>query len=167
MTGVRPRWAAVAVAVDRTRAEPHLLLVRRAARSGDPWSGDWAFPGGFGQADDPDPEVTARRETREEVGLVLGAATATLPRRWIVDPWRRRWVALVPVVFDAVEAALHPDPAEIADARWVPRSALSTVQREWLRIRGSIPWWARVRRFDGGRVWGLTGAILDDWSAGA
>lgn len=154
----RPRWAAVAVVV-RPDA---VLLVKRAHRDGDPWSGDWAFPGGFGQSGDRDPPATARRETREEVGLPLSDPARTLRTRWIIDPWRRRWVRLVPVVFAAPGDALAPDPREIAEARWVPWEALAAPRREWIRVRGTFPWWARIRRFDGGRVWGLTGAMLDE-----
>jgi 8-oxo-dGTP pyrophosphatase MutT (NUDIX family) len=158
----RPRWAAVAV----VHCASDLLLVRRASREGDPWSGDWAFPGGFGHPEDPDPAATARRETAEELGLALGEPMGELPRRWIVDPWRRRLVALVPVLFRVeIAPALAPAPDEIAEARWVPWSTLADParrRREWLWIRGRIPWWADLRLLDDGRIWGLTGAILDD-----
>lgn len=159
---MRPRWAAVAIVL----RGPDVLLVRRASRPGDPWSGDWAFPGGFGHPEDGDPASTARRETAEELGLLLERAETELRRRWIVDPWRRRWVALVPVVF-RVEGypPLLLAPDEVAEARWVSWATLSDPAlrgREWLRVRRWWPWWADVRRIDDGRVWGLTGAMLDD-----
>jgi 8-oxo-dGTP pyrophosphatase MutT (NUDIX family) len=144
-----------------------VLLLRRARRPGDPWSGDWAFPGGFGHPGEREPAATARREAAEEVGLSLGPAEATLRSRWIVDPWRRRPVRLVPIVFRLDQAPeLRLDPAEVASAQWVRLDALRDRRREWLWVRGRIPWWAAVRRFDGGRVWGLTGAVLDDLTRG-
>jgi 8-oxo-dGTP pyrophosphatase MutT (NUDIX family) len=155
----RPRWAAVAVVL----RDDALLLVRRSARPGDPWSGDWAFPGGFGHADDDDPAATARRETREEVGLALGSPVRELRKRWIVDPWRRRFVRLVPVVFTApVDAELVLAPGEISEARWVGRASLANPRRQWRWVRGRIPLWVKVRDVGPGVVWGLTGAILDD-----
>ena len=51
--------------------EPEVLLIRRAEKVGDPWSGHMAFPGGRADPRDPDLRATAVRETREEVGLDL------------------------------------------------------------------------------------------------
>ncbi len=48
-----------------------VLLIQRASRMGDPWSGQMAFPGGRTDPTDPTPESTAIRETREEIGLEL------------------------------------------------------------------------------------------------
>ncbi|MCB9697488.1 MAG: CoA pyrophosphatase [Alphaproteobacteria bacterium] len=163
---MRPRWAAVALVL----RDGDVLLVRRAARPGDPWSGDWAFPGGFGHAEDRDPPATARRETEEEVGLRLGPDRGRLPARWIVDPWRRRPVRLVPVLFRAPRGEPRPDPAEVAEARWVPLSVLQDPTRrghQWRLVRGVLPWRADVRRLDDGVVWGLTGRMLDDLRATA
>ncbi|HEU5170288.1 MAG TPA: NUDIX domain-containing protein, partial [Gemmatimonadales bacterium] len=56
-------------------AEPDaLLLIRRAERAGDPWSGQMGLPGGRHHPGDPDLLATAIRETEEEVGLALDAS---------------------------------------------------------------------------------------------
>jgi len=66
-----------AVAVVLRQRPPHapndteVLLIRRAERLGDPWSGHMAFPGGHQNPDDLNLRVTAMRETMEEVGLDL------------------------------------------------------------------------------------------------
>ncbi len=101
-----------------------VLLIERAAREGDPWSGQLAFPGGGRHATDKDLLETAVRETAEEVRLDLGRdarLVGRLPPRapanragWLVVPFL--WVAARPV-----------DPApgeEAARAFWAPLDAL-------------------------------------------
>ncbi|KAH8554149.1 NUDIX hydrolase domain-like protein [Umbelopsis sp. PMI_123] len=56
--------------VQRDGGYPEILYIRRAKRSGDPWSGDMAFPGGRNEAGETDQD-TVVREVREEVGLNL------------------------------------------------------------------------------------------------
>ncbi|KAI9288885.1 hypothetical protein BC943DRAFT_272503, partial [Umbelopsis sp. AD052] len=56
--------------VQRDGGYPEILYIRRAKRSGDPWSGDMAFPGGRNEAGETDQD-TVVREVREEVGLDL------------------------------------------------------------------------------------------------
>ncbi len=48
-----------------------ILLIKRAKREDDPWSGHIAFPGGRRESDDRDLIDTACRETIEETGIVL------------------------------------------------------------------------------------------------
>jgi 8-oxo-dGTP pyrophosphatase MutT (NUDIX family) len=64
--------AAVAAILRGGRPDaPELLLIERATRERDPWSGQIAMPGGRREPADPTPAATAERETREEVGLEL------------------------------------------------------------------------------------------------
>ncbi len=71
---VDKRQAAVAVVLRPRTAEPELLVIERARRAGDPWSGHMAFPGGRVDASDADARCAAERETLEEVGLPLDDA---------------------------------------------------------------------------------------------
>jgi len=66
-----PRRAAVAAILRPGPDGVEVLLIRRAERRGDPWSGHMAFPGGHQDPGDRDLLHTARRETLEEVGLPL------------------------------------------------------------------------------------------------
>lgn len=68
------RRAAVAVVLSE-KASPKLLLIRRSKRSGDPWSGQVAFPGGKFQEGDASMRDTAVRETLEETGVDLAASS--------------------------------------------------------------------------------------------
>ena len=85
-------WAAVAVIL---APDPDaLLLIRRAERAGDPWSGHMALPGGRQEPTEPDLFTTAVRETAEEVGLTLGrrnligALDDVVPRTPVLPPSR-------------------------------------------------------------------------------
>src|SRR5688500_1599108 len=59
--GEARRWAAVAAVLRRGPLDTELLLIRRAERDGDPWSGHMALPGGHRQPEDSDLLATALR----------------------------------------------------------------------------------------------------------
>src|SRR4051812_20593726 len=65
------RQAAVAILLAERDRDTLALLIQRAVRAGDPWSGDMAFPGGHREPHDQDLGLTAARETLEEVGIDL------------------------------------------------------------------------------------------------
>jgi len=60
-----------AVLADCGTGEPDILLIKRAQRDDDPWSGQMAFPGGRRESLDGDLIETASRETLEETGIEL------------------------------------------------------------------------------------------------
>ena len=66
--------AAVAMILVGAEDRLKLCMIRRAEKSGDPWSGHMALPGGRFSPEDADLRVTAERETHEEVGLRLDPA---------------------------------------------------------------------------------------------
>jgi 8-oxo-dGTP pyrophosphatase MutT (NUDIX family) len=160
--GSDPRiWAAVAVIL--TPEPDSVLLIRRAERAGDPWSGHMALPGGRQDPADPDLVTTAVRETLEEVGLALqpdqlaGSLDDVVPRTPVLPP-----IAVRPYVFvldRRPELALNP---EVAAADWVPLDLLlhpETYHTARFEIRGES------REFPAYRVreavvWGMTERIL-------
>ena len=160
VTPVSGRWARAGIAVVwRFAAGPEVLLVRRAERHGDPWSGDMGFPGGFAHAGETGLQA-ARRETHEEVGLELGEPLGRLPGRRALRSLTRPFV-IEPWVFTG-DGELTLEKREIAEAVWLPWSELrepGSVGRQWL---GPLPIPARTRRIGDYRIWGLTGRVLDE-----
>jgi 8-oxo-dGTP pyrophosphatase MutT (NUDIX family) len=142
-----------------------LLLIRRAERVGDPWSGHMALPGGRQGAEDADLVATAIRETEEEVGVspgraqLAGSLDDVVPRTPVLPP-----IAVRPYVFVlASRPTLRLNP-EVAAVRWVSLDHLldagsqETIEME---IRGEPRRFAAYR-VNEGIVWGLTERILSD-----
>jgi len=67
--------AAVAIILRENEGTVEALLVKRAIREGDSWSGHMAFPGGRRSPRDGNISETARRETIEETAIDLDDCT--------------------------------------------------------------------------------------------
>ncbi|MCE9602928.1 MAG: CoA pyrophosphatase [Gemmatimonadetes bacterium] len=114
--------AAVALILrPREDDDADLLLIRRAVRAGDPWSGQIGLPGGRFEPADASLEATALRESFEEVGidlrtegLVLGALDEIRPRTPVLPPIIVRPYV---VVLDRAPTLVLSD--EVAEVRWV------------------------------------------------
>lgn len=156
------RWAAVAIVI--APSPDALLVVRRAERLGDPWSGQMALPGGR-REEGEDLLFTALRETEEEVGLVvppealLGVLDDVAPITPVLPP-----IAVRPFVF-RIEArpSLRPND-EVAEAQWV---TLETLLHPETYVPVDIDVQGGVRRVPAyrlaeGTVWGMTERILSD-----
>jgi 8-oxo-dGTP pyrophosphatase MutT (NUDIX family) len=140
-----------------------ILLIRRAERAGDPWSGQIAFPGGRYERGDPDLLATAIRETREETGVDLAQAE----RVGSLDDLYPRTPTLPPVVVRPFVFALDRRPGlvpstEVEHAFWLPLVRLDEpgVRREiTLTLRGverTFP----AYLVDDEVIWGMTERIL-------
>lgn len=158
----RPR-AAVAALLRFARGAPDVLLMKRAIRAGDQWSGQVSFPGGREQPEDESLLVTAMRETREEVGLDLRGSARLLGQ---LDPLPAATspILVAPYVFLQTRdqpVALGP---EAQGAFWFPldralRGELDDVyyyQHGESRLRFDC--WC----YEGNVVWGLTYRMLSD-----
>jgi 8-oxo-dGTP pyrophosphatase MutT (NUDIX family) len=149
-------WAAVALILTEGPAGPELLLTRRAARTGDRWSGDMALPGGKAEPHDDGVEATAAREAAEETGVHVGPAVGRLDD---VEgrPTANRIAAVVFTVDGRPEPV--PEPREVAQAMWLPVASLADpASRGWYRYKGVMPFPSIT--VDGHMIWGLTHRIL-------
>jgi 8-oxo-dGTP pyrophosphatase MutT (NUDIX family) len=158
------RKAAVAAILRPNAGETEVLLIRRAERAGDPWSGHMAFPGGHQEPGDPDSYATALRETLEEIGLdlrqhehlgQLDEVPATIRGMHV-------GISIAPHVF-----AMRGDPSlrpnyEVAEIIWGELGPMARgevdVTKEW-KYEGQSHR-APAFRVDGHVVWGLTHRML-------
>ena len=159
------RRAAVAAILRGDGDRTEVLLIRRADRPGDPWSGQMAFPGGHVEAGERMVDA-ARRETMEEVGLDLdrhGRLIGRLDHTRAVARGRALDLVIAPYVFElASEPPAFSPNHEVAEVLWAPLlpmiSGAAHTELEY-EIGGS------PQRFPGydveGRVvWGLTYRML-------
>jgi 8-oxo-dGTP pyrophosphatase MutT (NUDIX family) len=141
-----------------------LILIRRAAKLGDPWSGQVSFPGGRMEPDDDNLLAAAIRETEEEVGvslsrdMVLGELdvlpTLTPLPKLLVHPF----------VFTTDQQPDYDPNGEVASVHSI---GLEVLLRGEGRTTMSIPWRGQPLElpcvdFDNVRLWGLTLRIVDD-----
>ena len=164
--GPAERRAAVAAVLRPGPAGPDLLLIRRAEREGDPWSGHMALPGGHAHSSDHDMLATALRETREEVGIdlsrheLLGALDEHAARA------QGRFIGLViaPFVF-----ALREDPVispnhEVAEVLWAPLGRMARGEVDAVLELQRAGQTVRFPGYEvgGQMVWGLTHRVLQN-----
>jgi len=161
--GPPPRTAGGAVSmVLRGRHVPEVLLIERAEREGDPWSGQIAFPGGRRTRTDRTPLDTARREAKEEVGIGLSRGARLLgwlPTRYPAN--RVDWV-VVPFVFHASRPPTPRPGDEAARAFWAPLDGLpATLHKALIELPEAE---LETPAFDAGGkpLWGFTFRVLCD-----
>ena len=154
-------WAAVAIVL--VPDPDALLLIRRAERLGDPWSGHMALPGGRREPQDRNLLATSIRETVEEVGIELtpaelaGSLEDVIPRTPVLPP-----IAVRPYVFlrdSRPDVTLNP---EVTSTSWVPLAHLlrpDTHHLVRLEVSGNSRL-VQAYELSDGIVWGMTERIL-------
>jgi 8-oxo-dGTP pyrophosphatase MutT (NUDIX family) len=159
-----------AVAIVRALApEESILLIRRAERHNDPWSGHWSFPGGRRDRGDPDLLHTALRELDEECGIRLerqSLETALAPT--IAGRAAGPYLTVAPFVFPVPEPMPTVlDPREAVEALWVPVRMLQDPARHWLQSVPGMPAGHQFPAMDlkGVPLWGFTYRLLTEWLA--
>lgn len=141
-----------------------LLMIKRAAFAGDPWSGHIALPGGRQELTDVSLEHTATRETFEETAVDLAATGKLLGTLDDVHPRTPRLPSLIirPFVFVAPRDLVIVTSSEVAEAFWVPIALLahpSATGEATFTDRG-VERTERSFRLGQHVIWGLTERIL-------
>ena len=159
--------AAVAMILRENEGDTELLMIKRAERDGDPWSGHMAFPGGRMDPTDRHGFDVALRETSEEIGLQLGDEDQCIGRLSEIMThfqWRRRAMVVSPYVFRLDREVEFTPNYEVAEVIWVPMSFLcDPANREkmvWKRRGVEIP--LSCYMYQGRRIWGLSLLMLDE-----
>lgn len=120
----RPALTADVVALRATGATHEVLLIKRRF---EPFSGQWALPGGFVEEWEL-PEDAARREFAEETGVAwTGALTLVgVYSKKGRDP--RGWTVATAYLARVADEAFDLAPADdAAEAAWHPISALPSM----------------------------------------
>ncbi|MFO7779182.1 MAG: CoA pyrophosphatase [Nitriliruptoraceae bacterium] len=156
----RSGWqAATALVLAPGADDVEVAIIERSRRRGDLWSGQLALPGGRHEAADATLAGTAARETREEVGLQLGAPLAR-----IAEHRARVSSGIVTCYAFALDQPLPmtPQPREVANAWWVPLGEL-TAPANATSIRYSGIRFPAID-VNGRALWGLTLQLLEHFA---
>lgn len=159
--------AAVAmILVSSSEADLQLLFIKRADRTGDPWSGQMGLPGGRRDESDAALLETARRETREETGIdlppdaLLGELDDLHPSTKVLPN-----VVVRPFVFGLGSRPEIQPNHEVADHVWVSlRTLAESASRVEVEVRGQP---RTVDAFVVGEhvIWGMTHRIVTPFLA--
>ncbi len=159
------RTAAVAFVLTPVTQGFELFLMKRAERPGDPWSGQISLPGGHSEQQDANLAATARRETLEEMGLVVpvtssGQLNDVYPRNPVLPD-----ILVRPFVF-VVESVqrLSLGPEAVLDIRASISELDQAYEFKTVRAHG------RLLKVPGYRVgphfvWGLTERVISGFLA--
>jgi len=144
--------------------DTEVLLMRRADRAGDPWSGHMSLPGGHQEPIDVDSRATAMRESLEEVGIDLREHDYLGPLDEHPATARGKFVgiSISPHVFALrTEAELRPN-YEVAELIWADLGQMARGEIDDIK---ELSYDGELRRLPAYRVhghvvWGLTYGML-------
>jgi 8-oxo-dGTP pyrophosphatase MutT (NUDIX family) len=160
------RRAAVAVVLRVVDDETQVLLIRRAERPDDHWSGHMALPGGRAEPEDVDLVATAMREADEEVGLVLDRARLLGPLDELY-PRNGRGLVVSPFVFRVEGAPPLRHSDEVSEWLWTPLAPLRAGEAateyplEYNGVAMRFPAWKVLAPGGERLVWGMTYRALE------
>jgi len=159
--------AAVSLILRDAQGSAQALIIKRAERPGDHWSGHLALPGGRAQVEDADLIATAARETYEEVGIDLFDGGGFIGQLEILLPTNPRLPRLEIAPFVAVappEFTLKLN-GEVARAFWI---SIADLKHEGRSSSFSMPLDGVINKWpaypsEGGPIWGITERILTNF----
>ena len=159
--------AAVSLILREAQGSSQALIIKRAERPGDHWSGHLALPGGRAQIEDRDLIATAARETYEEVGIDLLDGGEFIGQLEILTPTNARLprLEITPFVAVAPHEFTTRLNGEVARAFWISVADLKGAGRSSFfstPLDGVINKWPAYPS-EGGPIWGITERILTNF----
>ena len=159
--------AAVAISLRSGVSGPEILMIQRAVREGDPWSGHMGFPGGRKDAFDVTDVACAKRETREEISFDLDTHGELVCQLSDVNTgWRadRPEMLVAPFIFKVDSTPSFELNHEVDDTVWVP---LNFLLDDANRGRHQWDWRGEVLEsdaftYEGRLIWGLSLMMIDE-----
>ncbi|MEM8498182.1 MAG: CoA pyrophosphatase [Pseudomonadota bacterium] len=145
-----------------------VLMMRRAERKGDPWSGHMSFPGGKMESKDDNSFEASLRELAEETGIPrpddvlrsVGRLSDVLTR----NHSGRKPMVVTPFVFELTEEVDFSPNHEVAELVWIPLGFLrnqdhrEVMHWDFRGTRINLPCYYYQTR----RIWGLSLTMLDE-----
>lgn len=146
--------------------ELEVLLIKRADRKGDRWSGHMAFPGGRLERGDKTAQLAAMRETHEEIGLRLSQNQymGRLSDVMTLAHGTTKPMVVSPYVFRVAGSPKLTLNYEVAEVVWLPLSFLADkANRDTMRWdKNGVGITLPCYHYQGYRIWGLTLRMLDE-----
>ncbi|MEM1142641.1 MAG: CoA pyrophosphatase [Pseudomonadota bacterium] len=157
----------MALVLQLRAGELGVLMIKRAERPGDPWSGHMAFPGGRLEKADRNGLAAAKRETDEEIGLQLGPQEPCIGRLSDLHAVNRRFrgaLVISPYVFHLKRSVNFHLNHEVAELVWIPMEFLLDAENreEMLWERGKLRLKMPCYKYEGRKIWGLSLKMLDE-----
>ena len=147
---------------DEPRRGPQTLLVQRAKREGDPWSGQIGLPGGRVRRGAETPRTALHREVDEEVGIKLEEVGVELGSLSVGHPMRRLEMRVQPWVYGLRMKPRISIGSEIAGSFWANLADLPSKKKmSEITIRNN-PWSVESFVVEGKVVWGFTYRVLTE-----
>jgi len=163
------REAAVSIVFRKNESNNNIeiLLIQRAKREGDPWSGHMAFPGGHVESEDQSILDAAIRETKEEISLDLREkATLLGPAPQLQAMAKGKWIPLVisPFLFALKEESSFSLNEEVASTHWIALDFfLSKKNRSTINYKAKgFDYPLPCYNYNGATIWGLTLRMIDE-----
>ena len=155
--------AAVGLMIIEHSGDLDALLIQRAERDGDPWSGQIGLPGGRSKASDRSIKGTVEREVAEEVGIDLSKVGRELGHLTVGQPMRRSEMRVQPWVYLLSDKLPIIIGGEVRSAFWTSLNHLPS-RRSTTDVYNRDGW-RTVECFDvdGKVIWGYTYRVLDEF----
>ena len=152
--------AAVTLLLKPTANDFEILLVKRAKRTADSWSGQMAFPGGKRESQDQNLKATAIRETQEETDIDVAKSRFLGVLNTVQSVPRGDFRILPFVAVLDMEPQIKLNISELEWHIWVPYERL--IKSEGITAElgyGHVP----AFLLENVVVWGITYKILSEF----